>query len=318
MSDKMIPFNRGGGSPMAAPPGAAPAGDSQQFERLQQFGGLRSGPQAIDDSVFAIGKPGTYETLPMQVRVDYLRVTGSSVLANITVGFEARDLKFDRNNGKSTVNIFGRVSTVARRPVMTFEKPLEAGQQGSVYQQSVPLAPGPYRLNLLARDAISGRLGTFEMALDVPHFDEGKLASSSLILADTIERLPVNSLPGAAFAIGDTTVRPRPGGRFTGDEKLGIYLQLYNFRPDAAARKLSGSIEYEIDNAGTNEKVMDFSEEAGSVANASSSQVTIEKLVSLKSFQPGAYTLKVTATDRIGNQTVRQQGNFTVSAASGR
>jgi len=43
---------------------------------------------------------------------------------------------------------------------------------------------------------------------------------------------------------------------------------------------------------------MDFSEEVSSVANASASQVTIEKLVSLKTFQPGNYTLKVTETDR--------------------
>jgi GWxTD domain-containing protein len=298
-------------------PATQPASNNQ-FERLQQFTRLQKPPQAIDDPADAIGKLATYETLPMQVRVDYLRVTGSSVLANITIRFDARDLKFDRNNGKSNVSIFGRVSTIARWPVTTFEKPLEAGPQGSIYQQSVPLSPGQYRLSILARDAISGRISTYQGALDVPQFDEGKLASSSLILADAIERLPVNSIPRAMFAIGDSKVRPRPGNGFTGDEKLGIYLQLYNFRPDQSTQKLSGSIEYEIDNAGTNEKVIDFSEEAGSVANASSSQVTIEKFMSLKTFQPGAYTLKVTATDRIGNQTVRQQGNFTVTPASNR
>ncbi len=186
------------------------------------------------------------------------------------------------------------------------------------HAQSVPLASGQYRLSILARDAISARISTYRVALDVPQFDESTLASSSLILADRVERLPVNSLPGAMFNIGDSKVRPRPGSRFTSEEKLGIYLQLYNFHPDAATQKLSGSIEYEIDNAGINEKIMDFSEEAASIANASASQVTIEKPVSLKKFQPGAYTLKVTATDRIGNQTVRQQENFTVSAAAAR
>jgi GWxTD domain-containing protein len=313
---------RGEGTHMGTPPGAAPAGN--QFERLQRFARLQIPPPQVnlDDPANAIGKLPTYEMLPMQVRVDYLRVTGSSVLANIAVRFEGRDLKFDRQNGKSTVTIMGQVSTMTRRPVATFEKAMEtdakAALQGAVYAQAVPLAPGPYRLKILASDAISARIATYELALDVPQFDEGKLASSSLILADTVDRLPVNSLPGAMFSIGDSMVRPRPGNRFAGDERLGIYLQLYNFRPEAATGKLSGSIEYEIDNAGSGEKVMDFSEEAGGVANASSSQVTIEKLISLKTFQPGAYTLKVTATDRIGNQTVRQQGNFTVSAASNR
>jgi hypothetical protein len=108
------------------------------------------------------------------------------------------------------------------------------------------------------------------------------------------------------------------GNRFTSEEKLGIYLEIYNFQPDATTRKPSGSIEYEIDNAASNEKMMDFSDEAMSFPNASASQLTVEKLMSLKTFQPGTYTLKVTATDRIGNQTLRQQGSFTVSAASGR
>ena len=58
---------------------------------------------------------------------------------------------------------------------------------------------------------------------------------------------------------------------------------------------------------------MDFSEEVSSVANASASQVTIEKMLPLRTLEPGAYTLKVMVTDRIGNQTVQRQGNFTVS-----
>ena len=168
---------------------------------------------------------------------------------------------------------------MTRRPVTTFEKPLEIdappdmlqkyAQQRSIYQQSVPLAPGRYRLNIVAKDTVAGNLNNYEVALDVPHFDEDKLASSSLILADTIEKLPTKSIGGGMFAIGDTKVRPRLGNKFTKDEKMGIYLQVYNFEPDEKTQKPSGSIEYEIDKAGSNEKVMDFSEEVGSIPNAS-------------------------------------------------
>jgi GWxTD domain-containing protein len=328
LSDKTARL-RGDGTHLEAPPGAAPA-TGNQFDRLQQFGGLRSGPQAIDDSAFAIGKPGTYETLPMQVRVDYLRVTGSSVLANITVQFENRDLQFQKKDGveKSLVTLFGRVTSMTRRPITTFEKPLEVNappdmlakyaQQKEIFQQSVPLAPDRYWLNIVARDTVSGKMNNYEVALDVPHYDEGKLGASSLIIADRIEAQPTTSIGGGMFAMGDVKVRPRVGNTFTKDEQMGIYLQVYNFGPDEKTRKPSGSIEYEIDKAGTNEKVMDFSEEVTSIRKASASEVTIEKLMSLKTFQPGSYTLKVTATDRIGNQTVRQQENFTVSAAPNR
>ena len=134
------------------------------------------------------------------------------------------------------------------------------------------------------------------------------------LVADLIEKLPARSFGGAMFSIGDTKVRPRLGNKFTSAEKMGIYLQLYNFGPDATTAKPFGAIEYEIDQAGSNEKIMDFSEQAGSIPNASASQVTIVKMLPLGTFAPGTYTLKVTVIDRNGNQTVQRQGNFTVSS----
>jgi GWxTD domain-containing protein len=273
----------------------------------------------------AIGAPNTYTILPMQVRIDYVRATESAVMTNISIQFENRELQFQAKDGgqKSVVNILGRLSTMTRRPVTRFEKPLEINappglpqtyaKQHSAFQQSVPLAPGEYRLNIVARDMVSGNLNSYEAMLDVPRFDEDKLSSSSLILADTIEKLPAKTFGGAMFAIGGTNVRPRLGTRFTQDEKMGIYLQVYNFGHDGSTQRPSGSIEYEIDKAGSNQRVMDFSEEAGTIANASTSQVTIEKMLPLRTCEEGSYTLKVTVTDRIGNQTLQRQGNFTVS-----
>jgi hypothetical protein len=156
-------------------------------------------------------------------------------------------------------------------------------------------------------------MNNYEVALDVPHFDEDKLASSSLILADTIEKLPTKSIGGGLFAIGDTKVRPRLGDKFTKDEKMGIYLQLYNFGPDEKTQKPAGSVEYEISKTGTTDKVMDFSEDLDKLPNVSASQVTIEKLLPLKGLAPGTYTLKIKAFDKNRNQTVEQQANFTVS-----
>jgi GWxTD domain-containing protein len=329
LSDKMARFNTTDGTHMGAPI----SGNTQdrpasynEFERLNQFTKLQQPPPVkFKDLEAAISTRITYNILPMQVRIDYVRVTESSVMANITLQFENRDLQFQLKDGvqKATVNLLGRVSTMTRRPVTTFEKPLEVdappdmlqkyAQLRQIYQQSVPLAPGRYRLNIVAKDTIAGNMNNYEVALDVPHFEEDKLTSSSLILADTIEKLPTKSIGGGMFAIGDSKVRPRVGNKFTKDEKMGIYLQVYNFEPDEKTQKPSGSIEYEIDKVGSNEKMMDFSEEVDSIPNASSYQVTIEKLLPLKALGPGTYTIKVKATDKNRNQTVLQQGNFTVS-----
>jgi GWxTD domain-containing protein len=326
MSDKMARFNRTDGTHMGAPLGGNAPASYNQFDRLEQFAKLQMAPAVkYKDLEAAISTRITYNILPMQVRIDYVRVTESSVLANITVQFENRDLQFQKKEGveKSLVTLFGRVTSMTRRPITTFEKPLEVvappdmlakyAQQKEIFQQSVPLAPNRYRLNIVAKDTISGNMNNYEVALDVPHFDEDKLGSSSLIIADRIEALPTTSIGGGMFAIGDVKVRPRVGNTFTKDEKMGIYLQVYNFGADEKTQKPSGSIEYEIDKAGSNEKVTDFSEELSTIRNASASQVTIEKLLPLSSLPAGTYTLKVKAVDKNRNQTVMQQANFTIS-----
>jgi GWxTD domain-containing protein len=325
LSTKTARFQRTDGTHLGTPLGGTPA-SMNQFTRLEQFAKLQKPPAIkFKDLEAVVNSRITFNVLPMLVRIDYIRVTETSVLANITVQFDNKDLQFQSKEGlqKSVVNMLGRVTTMTRRPVTNFEKSLEINTPPemlsrtaalkSIYQQSVPLAPGRYRLNVVAKDVVGGNLNNYEVALDVPHFDDEKLASSSLILADTIEKLPTKSIGGAMFAIGDTKVRPRLGDKFSRDEKMGIYLQLYNFLPDEKTQKPSGEIAYEITKVGGTEKVLEFSEEVAKVPNSSASQVTIEKLLPLKAMNPGTYTLKVKVTDRLGNQTLQQQTNFTVN-----
>jgi len=329
LADKTQRFNRTDGTHMGDPIGGAGTQpvSYNEFERINQFAKLQAPPVIkFKDLEAAISTRITYNILPMLVRVDYVRVTDSSVLANITVQFENKDLQFQAKDGveKAEINLFGRISTMTRRPVTTFEKPLEVGnvplemlqkisELRSIYQQSVPLAPNRYKLNIVAKDKVSGNMNNYEVALDVPHFDEEKLSSSSLIIADTIERLPTKSIGGSMFALGDVKVRPRVGEKFDRNEKLGIYLQVYNFMADEKTHKPNGSIEYEITKVGTNEKVLDYSQDLTKIPNASASQVTIEQLLDLKSLAPGTYTIKVKATDKGNNQSVQQQANFTVT-----
>ncbi len=325
LSTKTARFQRTDGTHLGTPLGGTPA-SMNQFTRLEQFAKLQKAPPIkFKDLEAVVNTRITFNILPMLVRIDYVRVTETSVLANITVQFDNKDLQFQSKEGlqKSVINMLGRITTMTRRPVTNFEKALEINiapemltrvtTQRSIYQQSVPLAPGRYRLNVVAKDVIGGNMNNYEIALDVPHFDEEKLASSSLILADTIEKLPTKSIGGGMFAIGDTKVRPRLGDKFSRDEKMGIYLQVYNFLPDEKTQKPNGEIGYEITKVGGTEKVLEFSEDVSKIPNSSANQVTIEKLLPLKNLVPGAYTLKVKATDRKGNQTLQQQTNFTVN-----
>jgi hypothetical protein len=120
------------------------------------------------------------------------------------------------------------------------------------------------------------------------------------------------------FVIGDTKVRPRLGdstihSSFKRDEKMGLYLQLYNFGLDEKTHKPNADIQYEIVKAGSNEKIIDFTEAVDKIPGASGSQVTIEKLLPLKTLAPGQYELKMKVTDKIRNQTLTPSAKFTVS-----
>ncbi|HVT95661.1 MAG TPA: GWxTD domain-containing protein [Bryobacteraceae bacterium] len=325
MADKTQRFQRTDGTHLGV--GNMPLPESMnEFTRLEQFAKLQKPPAVkFKDLEALVSTNIRYNTLPMKVRVDYLKITDSTILTNVTIQFNRKDLQFQAKDdiSKATVNIFARITSISRRPVNTFENVvavevpselLAKAQDGvSVYQKSIPLAPGMYRLNVVAKDIVGGNTTNYEVALNVPHYDDDRLASSSLILADTIEKLPTRSIGQGQFVIGDSKVRPRLDETFKRDEHLGIYAQFYNFEPDEKTNKPNGSIEYEITKTGSNEKILEFSEDLNAIPGSSAQQVTVEKLLPLKSLAPGQYQLKMKVTDRVRNQVLTPQATFTVT-----
>jgi len=297
-----------------------------QFERLEQFAKLQKPPAIkFKDLEAAVSSKITYNLLPIRVRADFVRVTNSSVLTNVTVLFEKKDLQFKEEQGvqKSTVNVYGRITSMSRRVVNVFEDVVstavpsellqEAVKGSAVYGKSIPLPPGVYRLNIVAKDVIGGNMNNYELALRVPRFDEETLSSSSLILADVLEKVPTRSIGTGQFVIGTSKVRPRVDETFRQTEKMGVYIQLYNFGPDEKTQKPNGAVEYEVTKDGTNEKIFDFAEEVTGIDGASANQVTIEKLLPLQNLKPGAYTLRMKVVDRNRNQTITTSAGFKVS-----
>lgn len=325
MSSKVDRFSRTDGTHLGRSMGGMPA-RMGQFERLEQYTKLQKPPTIkFKDLEAAITTRITFNILPIKVQADYIKVTNSSILTNITLQLENKDLQFQSKEGvqKAVVNIYARITTMSRRVINVFEdtvtvdSPAELLQavsaKSSLYQKSVPLAPGMYRLNVVVKDIVGGNMNNYEMALTVPRFDDEKLGSSSIILADLIEKVPTRSIGTGQFVVGSSKVRPRINDTFRHDEKMGIYLQLYNFGPDEKTQKPNASIDYEVVKNGTNEKIFEFSEEVAKMPDASSQQVTVEKLLPLQNLRPGQYTLKMKVTDRNRNQTLTPSAIFTVT-----
>jgi hypothetical protein len=263
----------------------------------------------------------------MKVHADYIPVTSSTVLSNITIQFERKDLQFRQKEGISaaSIHLYGRVTSMTRRPITYFEEDLEvqvpsemlqAAQGGGlsdIYQKGIPLKPGRYRLSIAAKDQVGGNQTTYEMPLDVPHMEDDQVTTSSLILADTIENVAKENIGNGPFVIGTTKVRPRIDNIFKRSEKLGIYMQLYNFDVDETTHKPEGSVEYEVINNATKEKIVEPYSEDVSKLPGGASELIIKRLLPLSSFQPGSYTVNIKIYDKRRNQTVTRSAIFTVT-----
>jgi len=224
---------------------------------------------------------------------------------------------------KATVNIFGKVSTMTRRIVTTFEDTVtvdapqeymaQYAQRKSIYNKIVPLGPGTYRLNVVAKDVVGGNLNSYEVAITVPRMDSEKLMASNIVLADLIEHVATKSIGMGQFVIGTSKVRPRVDDVFKREEKMGIYFKIYNFGTDGDNRIPSGEVTYEVIKNGTNETIFAASEDVAKIPGASANQVTVEKLLPLNSLAPGQYTLRVKITDKNRNQVLTPSAQFTVT-----
>src|ERR1035437_6976089 len=221
MSSKNDRFNRTDGTHLGVPFGAETE-KMNEFTRLEQFAKLQRPPAVkFKDLEAAVNSRISYNILPMKVRQDFFPLTEASVMAFITVQFDNKDLQFHNKDGvqKAAVNIFGKVSTMTRRIVTNFEDTVEVtsppeyleqtAQRRSIYNKSVPLPPGTYRLNVVAKDVVGGNMNTYEVALVVPRIDSEKLSASNIVLADLIEHVPTKNIGVGQFVIGTSKVRPR-------------------------------------------------------------------------------------------------------------
>ncbi len=323
MSSKADRFSRTDGTRLGT--GTQPLPQRMnQFERLRQFSQLQKAPAVkFKDLEAAVNSTVKFNLLPMRVRADFMRMTASTVQTNVTVLLEKKDLQFQDKDGiaKSAVNLYARITSMSRRvvnvfeDVVTMEVPsdmLEAASKGaSVYQKSIPLPPGTYRINIVAKDVYGGNMNNYEMALNVPRLEDDVFGMSSVVLADLIEKVPTRSIGNGQFVIGTTKVRPRVTESFGRNEKMGIYVKFYNFEPDEKTRKPNAQVQYEVVKAGTDTKIFEFSEDLTN--SNSATEVTIEKVLPLNSFEPGKYELRMKVTDKVRNQTLPSVTKFTVT-----
>src|SRR6476660_3952827 len=323
MASKADRFTRSDGMTTPTTLGGTPS-SMNEFNRLEQYSKAFRPPAVKYKDLEAIV---TARIVRDQVhftwRTDYMKVTNDTVLVPVTVQVPNSQLSFENKEGvhSATLNVFGRVSSLTGRVVQTFEDPVsrdfpdslfaQSVKLQSIYQKAIPLRPGLYRLDIVIKDVKSGNVGVVNTRLQVPRFEDDKLETSSLIVADgaKLEHVPSKQIGTGQFVLGSTKVVPRLDGEFNPNEKLGIYMQVYNLKPDEKTHKSSASFVYTVKKG--EQQVMQF-KETGESMKHTGEQVTIERLLPLGTLTPGKYSLEVVATDGLSNKTVTKSVDFVV------
>ena len=304
---------------------------SKQFDRLDTFAKLFAPPPIkyadLDEFLSSTSTVLKGPPLLFDVRTDYVKLTNDTVLVPVTLQIRNGDITYTSKDGDSTgtVNILGRVSNINHRVIQTFEDTVKVEtptdllertkNNVSVYWKALPLPPGRYKVEIALKDVNNpDHLGAWRRSVDVPKYDDDRLASSSLILASSMERVPTTDVGTGNFVIGNTKLTPRVPPTISAPvtfhraQNLNFWMQVYNLGI-GDNKKNDATIEYQIVDTVSNKQVLMASETAGKV-NPNADQVTLEKTMSLASLQPGRYTVTIKVNDGVSKQQIAQSAPF--------
>ena len=317
--------------------GAANAGPEQQlssnneFTKLELLAKINQAPKVkFKDLEEVVSHKINVNLMPFEVRTDFVKVTGDTVLVPVTLQVKNKDVTFVTKDGiqRGTVNIFGRVTGLTGKVAQTFEDTVQIDvpqdllektiERSSLYWKAIPLRPGRYRFDVVVKDVNGDRVGTWSHGVQVPEYTDDKLASSSMILADHMEKVPTKNVGSGSFVIGETKFAyphlDSPDGKpasFKRDQRVNLWMQVYNLQADGATKKASANIEYEIVNVANNQSVLHASESTDKMGNVGD-QITLEKSLALASFQPGIYKLTIKVADNVSKQQIAPSVRFAV------
>jgi len=305
---------------------------SDTFSKMELLAKVNTAPKVkFKDLEEVVSHKINVNLMPFEVMTDFVKVTGDTVLVPVTLQVKNKDITFVGKEGiqRGTVNIFGRVTGLTGKVAQTFEDTVQVDvpndlmektvEHSSLYWKAIPLRPGRYRFDIVVKDVNGDRVGTWSHGVLVPEFTEDKLASSSLILADHMEKVPSKSVGSGSFVIGETkfayphvgTDIPEKPASFKRSQRMNLWMQVYNLQADDKTKKSSANIEYEIVNVTNNQPVLHASESTDTMPVAGD-QITLEKSLALTSFQPGVYKLTVKVADNVSKQQIAPSVKFAV------
>jgi VWFA-related protein len=253
--------------------------------------------------------------IPMALGVNYFRLNSAEYFVPISLRMPGSEVARPRSDGgargeidviseiKDSYGVTVRNAKDTVRFTLDGARAAQARRRQIQFETGHTLLPGAYAIKLLARDGVTGRIGTVLASFTVPNLDREavRLPISSVVL--TAERIPmrdalvsvkqkVDADAANPLVFDGRKLIPNVSRTFTTRQVLQVFLQSYE--PDAAS--LRPLVAYAAFYRGT-AKRFETAPLGVTQWNAATKAVPIWFTASLTTLEPGEYDCQVTVLD---------------------
>jgi VWFA-related protein len=259
-----------------------------------------------------LGSTQPLKTLPTSLSIGYVR-SGSVPVLQTSMQITREAFNFDPATAKqkSEVDVIG-AAIDDRGLIYTFKQVLtvtphmtpESPSTPVVWNQQLTVRPGLYQVRVAVRERETGRTGSAMEWIEIPPLTQTSLSMSSLFLAERRAEPASDQSPA-----GPQSIQVDVDHRFARTSVLRYQTYVYNAARNAGgpdvwidARVLRGSQQVMI--VAPSKIPPDVSPDSWRLPYWSE--------IALSQLPPGAYTLQVSASDKVSGTTMSQRVLFTI------
>jgi VWFA-related protein len=205
-----------------------------------------------------------------------------------------------------------------------------------LYEGGLLLPPGTYKLKVVAREDLTGKIGTFEEPLVLPALQNGGLALSSVVVANELGRAAAPVEEGRRnkgreaikeLNVGAHSILPSVTRVFRTNQDLYVYLKSYAGKPSSASKRAGGSRGQRAA-ANLPQFALVFFRNGVQISEAGPYPGRIEKTgagntvyftqIPLQKFPPGRYLMQVNVLDPAQDQAAFSRIPIAIMPATSR
>ncbi|MFB3826617.1 MAG: VWA domain-containing protein [Bryobacteraceae bacterium] len=280
----------------------------------------------------ALMLPDPITELTIAMEIDYFQLNRAEYFVPIVVKIPGRELALAKRGGaeRTVIDFIGEIKTAHGTTITNVRDKVTAKLTGAtaaelarrpiVYDTGFTLLPGEYTIKFLARDAETGRIGTYQTAFAIPNLnnESERLPISSVVLSS--QRVDLKAALYNAAKEKDRAGAENPliqnGEKlipsvtrvFSRGHDMHVYLQAYEPAAPAVQPLVAYVGFYHGQEKAFETRLVQFTE----AWNNRLKTIPLAFHIPLKEFAPGRYDCQVTVLDPAGQKAVFWQAPVVV------